>query len=487
MNELHFPWIESGIGILCLGALFVSRVPSADAARRWSIVFSSIALLLMIGLYADFRFLLANDVQLWEAHDPFDVFHSFFGTFDIAVDNFSVPLMPLTALLYLLTTVATLRTKVRRFSFALTLLSESIVLATFCCESAWGIIALASLATVPPYFELRAREKPTRVYVIHMAAFIALMVIGHAFVIREEGERVESLIAAVPLLLAIFVRSGIAPFHCWMTDLFENATFGTALLFAAPLTGAYLAVRLVFPIAPDWMLRSLGIVSIITVVYAAGMALVQKEARRFYCYIFLSHSALVLVGMETATVLGLTGALCVWLSVGLALSGFGLTMRALEARHGRLELTRFRGLYEHTPALAICFLLTGLASVGFPGTFGFIGMEMLVDATVNIYPLAAWLVVLAAALNGIAIVKAYFLLFTGTRHASPVSLRIGQRERFAVLLLATLIILGGLMPQVSVNSRFRAAEHLLAARFGLGSDPESSERPGDSHHQLESP
>src|SRR5262249_50020072 len=156
----------------------------------------------------------------------------------------------------------------------------------------------------------------------------------------------------------------------------------TALLFVTPLTGAYLAVRLVLPVAPDWMLRSIGLLSITTAVYAAGMALIQKEARRFFCYIFLSHSALVLVGMETATRLGLTGALCVWLSVGLALSGFGLTLRALEARHGRLGLTSFRGIYEHTPALAICFLLTGLASVGFPGTFGFIGMEMLVDATV---------------------------------------------------------------------------------------------------------
>jgi NADH-quinone oxidoreductase subunit M len=48
-----------------------------------------------------------------------------------------------------------------------------------------------------------------------------------------------------------------------------------------------------------------------------------------------------------------------------------LSLRALEARHRRLSLAGFHGLYEHTPALAVCFLLTGLASVGFPGTFGF--------------------------------------------------------------------------------------------------------------------
>ena len=117
-----------------------------------------------------------------------------------------------------------------------------------------------------------------------------------------------------------------------MTDLFEHATFGTALLFVTPLVGAYAAVRLVLPIAPDWVLRSIGLLSLATAVYAAGMALIQRDARRFFCYLFLSHSALVLVGLEMVTPIGLTGALCVWLSVALAMGGFGLTLRALESR-----------------------------------------------------------------------------------------------------------------------------------------------------------
>src|SRR5262249_2795282 len=144
---------------------------------------------------------------------------------------------------------------------------------------------------------------------------------------------------AIMLLLgAVFIRSGMAPAHCWMTELFEHASFGTALLFVTPLMGAYTAVRLVLPVAGEGFLHGLGWVSLATVAYAASMALVQMEARRFFCYLFLSHSALVLVGLGTATQLGLTGALCVWLSMSLALSGLGLSLRALEARHRRLSL-----------------------------------------------------------------------------------------------------------------------------------------------------
>jgi NADH-quinone oxidoreductase subunit M len=154
----------------------------------------------------------------------------------------------------------------------------------------------------------------------------------------------------------------------------------------------------------------------------------------------------------------------VWLSVSLSLCGFGLTLRAMEARRGRLSLAEFQGLYEHTPALAICFFLTGLASVGFPGTFGFVGTELLVDGAVAIYPFIGVAVVIAAALNGIAFVKAYFLLFTGRRYPSTVSLAIGRRERLAVLSLAGLILLGGLYPQYNVHSRHLAAEELLRQR-----------------------
>jgi NADH-quinone oxidoreductase subunit M len=79
-------------------------------------------------------------------------------------------------------------------------------------------------------------------------------------------------------------------------------------------------------------------------------------------------------------------------------------------------------------------------------------------------PYVGIVVVTAAALNGIAVVRAYFLLFTGARHVSTVSLGLGLRERIAVLTLAALILGGGLFPQPGVMSRDRAAKEVLALR-----------------------
>lgn len=463
MNSVPLSWMGLSIAIPVVGAFAVSRTRNPDRARHWSVVITAATLLSTIGVWCNFQLLESS-----ASHAGPRLVSRCLGYEALVIDQFSAPLLPLTAALYFLTTATTLRTKIRRFSFGLALVSEAIALAIFACSAGWLLITLLVVGTVPPYLELRSRAGSTgvystRVYVVHMALFVGLLLLGQVLVDLEGGTGAHSVWAILPLLLAVLVRSGIVPFHCWITDLFEHATFGTALLYATPLVGAYAAVRLVLPIAPEWVLRSMGLVSLATAVYAAGMALIQRDARRLFSYLFLSHSALVLVGLEMLTPIGLTGALCVWLSVGLAMGGFGLTMRALESRVGRLSLVDFQGLYDHTPNLAMCFLLTGLASVGFPGTFGFVGTELLVDGAVETYLYVGVAVVVAAAINGIAVVKAYFLLFTGTRHASSVSLMIARRERYAVLALAGLIFYGGFVPQPGVESRHQAADELLQA------------------------
>jgi NADH-quinone oxidoreductase subunit M len=151
----------------------------------------------------------------------------------------------------------------------------------------------------------------------------------------------------------------------------------------------------------------------------------------------------------------------------------------LEARVGRLSLTRFHGLYEHSPALAVCFMITGLASVGFPGTAGFVAADLLVDGAVGASPWVGVGVVAVAALNGIAVVRAYLLLFTGARHGATLPLGITWRERVAVLTLAVILVGGGLAPQAGVASGYRAADKILKQREARLGPPAGVARAGE--------
>jgi len=458
MNELHLPWLELCILIPAASSLWVSRIQDVSQARSAGLAVAGATLLLAFTCWIDFETLFS-----FEAHDHWDVVKSLIGRDEFVIDKLNAPLLPLTALLFFLTILATPRVKLVKYSFGLALLSMSSTLAVLSCKETWLLIILTAVNAIPMYADLVARKKPTRVFILHIGLSLLLMFLG-AVCYQWTTSDIGRGSGIVMLVAAVLIRSGCVPLHCWITDLFEHAAFGNALLFTTPLVGAYATMRLVLPIAPDWALRSIAIVSLATALYASCMALVQVDSRRFFCFLFLSHSALALVGLETATPIGLTGALCVWISVALSLTGLGLTLRCVEARTGPLALNRYHGMYSHMPHLAGFFLVTGLSAIGFPCTIGFTGTELLVEAALDISPWVGSVVVVSAALNSIAILRAYFRIFTGTTHHSTISLVSGRSERIAILTFTLLLIGVGLWPQPGVHSRYDAAVELLEHR-----------------------
>jgi NADH-quinone oxidoreductase subunit M len=465
MIELHLPWLELAVLAPLVGAGVACCFQDAEKTRLVAILFSGLALALAVGAWEDF-----NTLKVFEAHDRWDIVTPILGSDALVMDELNAPLLALTALMFFLTPLATLRTKLKRFPFRMNLLSQFLMLATLACRNPWGIIVLMALQTLPLAWEIRSRGNSARGFIIHMSVFIGLLVGGWLMIDAEDATHEHSMTAIALLTIAVLIRSGCAPLHCWMTDLFEKATLGSSLLFVSPMVGAYAAVRLVLPIAPDWALRTIAIASLFTAVYSAGMALVQSETRRFFCYLLLSNASLVLVGLEVVTPIGLTGALCTWLAVMLSLTGFGLTLRAIESRVGRLSLQDFHGLYQQMPMLASFFLLTGLATVGFPGTVGFAGIELIVEGAVEVYPYVGALVVVASALNGIAVLRVFFRLFTGTEYQTTFSMNARWPERIAVLVLSGLIIGGGVYPQPGVQSRYHAAQEIMSRRE-ISSEP----------------
>lgn len=452
MTSDPIPWLELAVAVSLIGALCASRVRDPLLASRWCLGFAGAGLVCALAAWATWAGFAVGPTG--DGTAPVGVLPQLLGRTVFTLDDLSAPLVPLVALLHFLTALATARTKMTRFSFSWLLFGQAVRVAAFACTG-WELGVLLVLSLVPAYFELRKRERPTRVYLIHTGLFAALLFLGLA---------ASGVPAAVLLMGAVLVRNGTLPVHVWITDLFENCGFGAALLAVAPLSAMYAALRLVLPLhPPEWVLGVVGAASLVTAVYAAGMATVQTDVRRFFAFLFLSHASLVLVGLELHTAISLTGALALWGSIMVSLGGFGLTLRALEARFGRLSLSEFRGLYAASPALAVCFVLTGLASVGFPGMSGFVAAELLVDGAVGVNPFVGLVVVGAAALNGVAVVRAYFALFTGVRYTPTIPLGITTRERVAVLTLAALILAGGFFPQAYVASRHTAAEAALGS------------------------
>ena len=182
----------------------------------------------------------------------------------------------------------------------------------------------------------------------------------------------------------------------------------------------------------------------------------------------MGQTSLVFAGLQCTTEVGLTGGLCLWISGGLALTGLGVTIHALEARRGRMTLDRYHGGFDRCPTLAASFLIFGLTSIGFPGTLGFVSEELLFEGTTHIYTYVGVLAAITAALNGVTVMRLYFHLFCGSREVHALSQSMRTREKLATLLLVSLLLGFGLLPQWFVSSRRDAVDQILSVRIDSG-------------------
>lgn len=376
------------------------------------------------------------------------------------LDALNAPLLPLLSLLSFVVILATLKTRPKRFSFARTLLLEAGLMATLSARTPGLLILLLGLVALPQLQELHERNRSLRPFALHMGASMLLLTTGWLL----SGWHVWGTTGYVLMALGIAIRAGLLPAHCWVLDLFDHGAFGTALLTFSPLIAVYAATRLLLPAAPEPVLLMLAGLSLFTALYAAAMSTIQLEARRFVAYFLLSHSALVLAGLALATELSMLAGLLLWLSLPLAMLGLGLTIRCLEARTGRLGLQNFRGFHSKVPTLAALFLISGLAAVGFPGTLGFLGLEMLTQAATQVNPVFGLLVIASSALNGIALLRVYSLVFLGTRQQTALPLQVRRVELAGLLILVLLLIGGALWPQPGIDNRRQAIAILQRAR-----------------------
>lgn len=459
MTNLPFSWIEISLLAAFFGAIWVFFVDNTAVARRRALICSALAFIFSAAAWAEFAFPGGSGTA-----GGFRALEPLVGA-ALGIDGLNAPLLPLVSLLFLVTTAATLRTKIRRFSFARTLLLEVIFLLTLCARAPWAVILLLGLGALPVAKEMRTRGRSVRVFSVHLGASVLLLTGGWLLISFRESFTAGWLGWGYAMVAAgIAIRSGLVPAHCWVVDLFENAALGTSLVAMLPLVGVYAATRLLLPGAPETVLLVLTYLAAVSALYSAAMCAVQADARLFVCHLLLSQSSLVLAGIVLSTPLAMTAGLVLWLSVPLSVMGLGLTLRSLEARTGRLSLKEFQGLHVHTPTLAALFLITGLAAAGFPGTLAFFGLEMLTDAATRSSNTIGVLVVLSATLGGIAVLRAYGKLFLGACHRSTVNLGIRSVELAALLVLVALLVGGTLWLPSGVSARRHAAEELIDFR-----------------------
>jgi NADH:ubiquinone oxidoreductase subunit 4 (subunit M) len=164
----------------------------------------------------------------------------------------------------------------------------------------------------------------------------------------------------------------------------------------------------------------------------------------------MSEGALVAFGLGTGAIESSIAVAGVWTAVGLSTAGFAMALAALEARRGRLLLHRPSGSYDRIPLLATAFVVLGLASVGLPGTFGFVAEDLLFGAAIGDHPWLTMALIASTGLNAMAVMRIFFFLFMG-RGDHDGERDLVFREWLALTLLLAALVIEGLFPRATLD------------------------------------
>jgi NADH-quinone oxidoreductase subunit M len=187
---------------------------------------------------------------------------------------------------------------------------------------------------------------------------------------------------ALLLWLALFasfaVKVPMWPVHTWLPDAHVEAPTAGSVILAGVLLkmGGYGFIRLSIQMLPEASHTFAPLViglSLVAIVYTSLVALVQTDMKKLIAYSSVAHMGFVTLGIFSGTQQGMDGAMFVMLSHGIVSSALFLGVGVVYDRMHTREISRYGGMANNMPAYAFVFMIFTLASVGLPGTSGFVG------------------------------------------------------------------------------------------------------------------
>jgi NADH-quinone oxidoreductase subunit M len=493
MNLLGFPILSLMLAVPFFAGLICLFV-GANAAR-WIALLATLAN-------------LALGILLWDAYQiggpqwQFVERAEIFGPFAwaLGIDGIALMLILLSVFLMPVCIAASWVGIDRRVPeyMASFLLMETLMIGVFVAQDLYLFYLFFEAGLIPMYLIIGIWGGANRIYAsykffLYTLLGSVLMLIAMLWMVNVAGTTdIPTLMAydfdpqaQTWLFLAFFasfaVKMPMWPVHTWLPDAHVQAPTAGSVILAGVLLkmGGYGFIRFSLPMFPEasaqlfWLVMGLSLVAI---VYTSLVALVQQDMKKLIAYSSVAHMAFVTIGLFAFNRQGIEGALIVMLSHGLVSGALFLCVGVIYDRLHTREIDRYGGLANNMPAYAVLFMLFTMASVGLPGTSGFVG-EFL--SLVGAYEANTF--VAAVATTGIILGAAYMLYlywrvaYGVQRNADAAAMPDLTRREIAILgPIAAIVLWMGVYPE-SFLAPMRNDVGLLLARIERAAPPSDSQ------------
>lgn len=378
------------------GAIVVAILPVRRPAALWQVAMLFCLAALGYALWLAAHFDPAGPaIQMYESR----AWNARLGShFALGVDGISLAMVLLTALLTLIAVLVSRRMKESaRLYFTLTLLLQSAIFGVFTARD-WSLFYVFWEATLLPLFFLIDRlggENRQRaalnffLYTLGGSVFmlVALLFLydaapGHSFAMNDMAEGGRQLPLQTQLLIfgGLFIGFGVKmsvfPLHGWLPLAHVEAPSPVSILLSGVLLkmGAYGLIRAteMLPAALLAAQNWLALLAFISLLYGGILAWRQQDLKAMVAYSSISHMGIVLLGIATLNVTGLTGAVMQMVAHGLTAGLLFLIVGLLYQRTHSRDLADYGSLLTHAPRFAFFTAFALLAAIGLPGSASFI-------------------------------------------------------------------------------------------------------------------
>ena len=275
------------------------------------------------------------------------------------------------------------------------------------------------------------------------------------------------------LWLAFFasfaVKVPMWPVHTWLPDAHVEAPTAGSVILAGILLkmGGYGFIRFslpMFPAASVYFTPLIFALSAIAVIYTSFVALAQTDMKKLIAYSSVAHMGFVTMGLFAMNSEAVQGAMIQMLSHGLVSAALFLVVGVVYDRLHTRDIDRYGGLVQRMPAYAFVFMCFMLASVGLPGTSGFIGEFLILLGTFRVSTLECFLAATALFLSVMYMLYLYrrIIFDTITRDDLRGMTDLNWREKLVFAPLLVLVLWMGIYPSSFLTPIRTSVDHLVA-------------------------
>ena len=337
----------------------------------------------------------------YQFEEQFDWIEGSGITYHLGVDGISMPFILLSTFLTPLSILASwhsIKQRVREFMIAFLVL-ETMIVGMFASLDLMMFYLFFEGVLIPMFLIIGIWGGPRRVYAafkffLYTLLGSVLMLICIMIMYLQAGTTDIPALSNFSfssqyqfwLFIGFFasfaVKVPMWPFHTWLPDAHVEAPTAGSMILAGILLkmGGYGFIRFSLPMFPDaslYFAPFIFVLSIVAIIYTSLVALAQTDMKKLIAYSSVAHMGFVTIGIFTFNEQGITGAMFQMISHGLVSAALFFCVGVVYDRLHTREINDYGGVADVMPNYAMFFMIMMLASVGLPGTSGFIG-EILV-------------------------------------------------------------------------------------------------------------